>query len=111
MTIDGTAISIVVGSIATLMGGVWALLNKQNSQNEKQTTAFLTHLEKKNGHTERIAQRFTESVNALQSEIAKANENTARAIEHNVNIASVLNNAAKALREHHEHITKKSNEN
>lgn len=93
----------IIGSIATMLGGVWALLNKQQIQNEKQVNVFLEHLEKKNGHMERLGKEFSQTIQSFQPIVANLNERLDQANANYTNIAGVLSEVSKALNDHHHH--------
>ena len=120
MSPETLAVSII-GAIGTLLGGMWFMFNKLfTSQVESArilaTTAkesqdkFLSHLEIKNGHTERIAKEFSSTVLSFQNNIGDltnqlyaVSNQLERANTNNANIQDVLTKTAKALNEHHKH--------
>lgn len=84
-----TELATILGAVGTIMLGFYAY--QRNIQKN-----FLDHLEKKNGHLERIANAFSDTVKEISTELGRVNEQHA-------NIASVLERATRALDEHHKH--------
>lgn len=63
-----------IGTGSTIVAGLWALMRKWIESQEKLQKNFLTHLEQKNGHTERIAERFDNTTKEMSESIVRANE-------------------------------------
>lgn len=56
------ATETTIAAVVALITGGFALVRYIISENRKMQTAFLEHLQSKNGHTERIANKFDATV-------------------------------------------------
>lgn len=59
----------LVGAIGAMLGGMWMMFQRFSNSNTQMQKVFLEHLEKKNGHTERIANEFNRTVREFQGNI------------------------------------------
>jgi hypothetical protein len=74
---DTGVLAAVITGIGGMLAGLYGILKFMTVENSKTQKSFLEHLEKKNGHTERIANKFTQSVDKLTDEVNRSNENHA----------------------------------
>ena len=63
-----------LGTGGTVVAGLWALMRKLIDSQEKMQSIFLSHLEKKNGHTERIADNFNKTTKKIGESVVKSNQ-------------------------------------
>lgn len=93
----------IIGAIGAMLAGVWALLGKQQTQNEKQVGVFLEHLEKKDERMEQIGKDFSDTIRIFQPTLQNLNDKLEHANTNYVNMAGILSDVSKALGEHHKH--------
>lgn len=70
-----------MGAGTTVIGGFFALMKMFIKTAEKSQATFLEHLAKKNGHTERIANEFSDTVNKHNEALAALQRVTERSVE------------------------------
>lgn len=106
--------SIIIG-VMTAVGGLFAgffalvryMVNENGklqssfiAENGKIQASFLEHLQQKNGHNERIVERFDATVNKMYPVIAELQVQIQRGNDQHMNLVHVLNEASRALAGH-----------
>ena len=81
---DNQIITILIGLVGG-GGGLFALIKFIISQNNKSQEKFLNHLEIKNGHLERVSEKFNETAKKFNDTIQKLEINLEKNFIHNKN--------------------------
>ncbi len=81
MEADPQIILGIIGAVGTVLASVWGLIRFLVKEMRRMNETFLSHLEKKNNHNERIASTFV----AQGEKQVLAHEREAEKLEHAIN--------------------------